>query len=176
MMRKSIYTLLSIVLWILDIVLQVSSIDTPSNIEPSHLHSFFFALALTQLSHTMKGFIQATISLALAALVRGSPLALNQTLTDNDDMHALEVRGDLDAVDIMFTGMQYCGIYANAEGDRITLLSTALGKGDLKNNAYNIPAGGCNRVQCYDTSGIYVCNVCLCLFSSVYICVCVFLC
>lgn len=60
---------------------------------------------------------------------------------------------------IAFQGMQYCGNFANADGSMAISLVDALGAGDLETREYTIAAHGCNRVQCWDTSGVYVCNV-----------------
>lgn len=60
---------------------------------------------------------------------------------------------------VAFQGMRHCGHFANADGSMVISLVDALGAGDLGTRGYTVAAHGCNRVQCWDTSGVYLCNV-----------------
>lgn len=103
----------------------------------------------------MKVFTKAAIVIVTAVLsspVRSSPIYGNLTW-EADGSSLLESRS------ASFTGMQYCGNFANGNAGMVESLADKLNQGDLKTRVYNIGAGGCNRVQCWDTSGIYVCNV-----------------
>ncbi|KAJ4410255.1 hypothetical protein N0V82_009307 [Gnomoniopsis sp. IMI 355080] len=58
-------------------------------------------------------------------------------------------------------GTLYCGIFAS--GDRTTAsgLLTDLdagANGKVAHSSFTIPSGGCERVHCWDTTGIYACN------------------
>ncbi|KAF3766579.1 hypothetical protein M406DRAFT_330384 [Cryphonectria parasitica EP155] len=70
----------------------------------------------------------------------------------------LAMAGAIDIRSEVVHGMQYCGNFANADGSMSTQLVDKLGEGDLKDRQYTVAAHGCNRVQCWDTSGVYVCN------------------
>lgn len=59
------------------------------------------------------------------------------------------------------TGKLHCGNFANANGQMAGNLVSALNAGSLKTHEYSVAAHGCNRVNCWDTSGVYVCNVSL---------------
>lgn len=88
-----------------------------------------------------------TIALTVASIlaVAGTPIGNSPTalITSRDAV----------------SGMQFCGIFAPAHGPMAGDLIAKLGQGDLKDRVYTTAAGGCNRVQCWDTSGVYVCNV-----------------
>lgn len=55
-------------------------------------------------------------------------------------------------------GKAVCGRYANADYHKARDLLFDLDN-KLAGNDYKIKPGQCNRVHCYDTSAIYVCNV-----------------
>lgn len=55
-------------------------------------------------------------------------------------------------------GRAVCGIYANADFDKFVELVYDFDN-DLRDKDYTVAAGECNRVSCYDTTAIWVCNV-----------------
>lgn len=55
-------------------------------------------------------------------------------------------------------GRAICGIYANGFYPKFKDLVFKLDN-DLKGNDYKIDGGQCDRVQCYDTTALWVCNV-----------------
>lgn len=57
------------------------------------------------------------------------------------------------------TGRLNCGNFPNADGSMAKSLVAALGEGGLATRSYEVASHGCNRVNCWDTSGVYVCNV-----------------
>ena len=65
-------------------------------------------------------------------------------------------------------GRLFCGIFGSGSKDNIENMQLDLQVGGLKDRMYKIGPGECNRVHCYETTGIYVCNVCVShdLFSS----------
>lgn len=58
-------------------------------------------------------------------------------------------------------GTLHCGIFASGAKSTISGLQNDLAQGKLKGKYWTIGPGECNRVHCDDTSGIYVCNVCI---------------
>lgn len=52
-------------------------------------------------------------------------------------------------------GRAICGIYANGHWPKFVDLVYALDN-DLRNNNYKIEGGQCDRVQCYDTTALWV--------------------
>lgn len=56
-------------------------------------------------------------------------------------------------------GTLHCGIFGSGNKDKVYDLEKDL-SGNLASRSWTIPPGGCNRVHCADTTGIYVCNVC----------------
>lgn len=59
------------------------------------------------------------------------------------------------------SGAVVCGIYANAKPKKIRDFAYDLDNKDY-NKKWTIGAGQCNRVKCWDTSALYVCNVGFC--------------
>lgn len=55
-------------------------------------------------------------------------------------------------------GRLICGGYANGDYNKIIDLIYDLDN-DQRNQDFTIDAGQCNRVKCWDTSALYVCNV-----------------
>lgn len=56
------------------------------------------------------------------------------------------------------SGAVVCGIYENAKPKKIRDFAYDLDNKDY-NKEWTIGAGQCNRVKCWDTSALYVCNV-----------------
>ena len=55
-------------------------------------------------------------------------------------------------------GRVICGKYANANYDMFGDLVYKLDNGN-RNKEFTIAGGQCDRVSCYDTTALYVCNV-----------------
>lgn len=100
----------------------------------------------------MKSFFTMTASvLALVRMASAGPI-----ITTGDD--SITTRGE------SITGMRYCGVFAAASRyDEIDLIDP-LGQtawsstGYQGNQEWTIPASACYRVQCMNTSAVYVCN------------------
>lgn len=90
----------------------------------------------------------AATPVAIANPMREGLLNLTQSSEPSVDARSSGIRG-----------MQYCGVFANADGGMASQLVNKLGQGSLKSRGYSVAAHGCNRVQCWDTSAVYVCNV-----------------
>lgn len=59
-------------------------------------------------------------------------------------------------------GTLHCGIFGTGDKSTIENLNYDLRPGGkLTDKTFTIGPGQCNRVHCYDTSAIYVCNVCI---------------
>lgn len=57
-------------------------------------------------------------------------------------------------------GTLHCGIFGSGDKSTIENLNYDMrAGGKLTDKTYIIGPGQCNRVHCYDTSAIYVCNV-----------------
>lgn len=79
-------------------------------------------------------------SLLLACLL-GSATASNKQVSDDGTLH--------------------CGNFGSGDKSTVSGLERDLSTGSLKDKMFKIPPGECNRVHCDDTTGIYVCNVCV---------------
>lgn len=101
----------------------------------------------------MKSFFTITASvLALVQTASAGPIIT----TTRDD--SIATRGD------SVTGMRFCGVFAAANRyDEVDLIdplgrTTWSSTGYQGNQKWTIPARGCNRVRCYNTSAVYVCS------------------
>lgn len=59
-------------------------------------------------------------------------------------------------------GTVYCGIFGSGDRTDASGLLTDLdagANGKISKKGFIIPSGQCNRVTCWDTTGIYACNV-----------------
>lgn len=69
----------------------------------------------------------------------------------------------LDArTDESLDGTVYCGIFGSGDRTDASGLLTDLdagANGKISKKGFIIPSGQCNRVTCWDTTGIYACNV-----------------
>lgn len=66
-------------------------------------------------------------------------------------------------------GTLYCGIFASGDKGTAAGLLTDLdagAHGKIAHKSFTIPSRGCERVTCWDTTGIYVCNVSFSLFTN----------
>lgn len=91
-------------------------------------------------------------SLVLACLLGSAAASFVPSDTNLDERSSAQVSTD---------GTLYCGNFGSADKDTVSGLERDLSTGNLKDKWYHIKAGECNRVHCDDTSGIYVCNVCV---------------
>lgn len=57
-------------------------------------------------------------------------------------------------------GTLHCGIFASGNKDKVSDLELEL-RGGQAGKSWTIGPGQCNRVHCADTTGVYVCNVCI---------------
>lgn len=97
------------------------------------------------------------LAILAATTTLATPIEANTTaVIDGVDLVAQDPGHELGARGI--TGKLYCGNFANANGHMAVSLVSALGN-SLKGHSYPVAAHGCNRVNCWDTSGVYVCNV-----------------
>lgn len=104
----------------------------------------------------MKITFTAAFLLELAAALATVPRADLQS-EDLDSNYTMSVvpRGE---EDWHGTGKVVCGKYANANYGKINDLVFAMDNKDY-NTEWTIGGGQCNRVSCWDTSALYVCNV-----------------
>lgn len=57
----------------------------------------------------------------------------------------------------------YCGVFGSGAKDTMATLEHDLVSGKHKKRVWTIGPGECNRVHCYQTTGIYVCNASVCI-------------
>ena len=103
-----------------------------------------------------------------AAVATGPPDDLQSEDLDSNSTMSIASREEKEAK-WHGTGKVVCGVYANADFLKINDFAW-----DMDNTNYNtewtVGGGQCNRVKCWDTSALYVCNVsfppcCPCQFS-----------
>lgn len=90
----------------------------------------------------------------ITALVPERPAELQTGDVDTNDTMTLMERQQPGSG----RGKVICGKYANGDFSKSRDLIWDLDN-KLSGNDYTIDGGQCNRVHCYDTTAIYVCNV-----------------
>lgn len=91
-------------------------------------------------------------SLLLACLVGSAAASSIPSDTSLDERSNKQVSAD---------GTLHCGIFGSGNKDTVSDLGLELAAGDLGKQQFYIKAGECQRVRCRDTTGVYVCNVCV---------------
>ena len=100
-------------------------------------------------------FLFETAFLA-AAVVPETGVELRSEDLDSNSTVSLIGRGEEDGWH--GRGRVMCGIYANANYDKFVDLVYDMDN-KHKYKEWTIGGGACNRVSCYDTTALYVCNV-----------------
>lgn len=91
-------------------------------------------------------------SLLLACALSSAAASFAPSDTNLDERSNTQVSTD---------GTLHCGIFGSGNKDTVSGLERDLSNGKLKDTMFHIKGGECNRVHCDDTTGIYVCNVCV---------------
>jgi hypothetical protein len=103
-------------------------------------------------------FLLAAAGLAAATLaVAGPPAKLQSQDLHSDYTMPIESREDQEAK-WHGRGKVVCGVYANANFFKTNDFAWDFDNTDY-NKEWTIGAGQCNRVKCWDTTAVYVCNV-----------------
>ncbi|POS68767.1 hypothetical protein DHEL01_v212839 [Diaporthe helianthi] len=101
-------------------------------------------------------FLLQLVGLAIARTTSPSTELQPEELDSNNTM-SIAARNKEDEKKWHGSGTVICGIYANANPKKIRDFAYDLDNKDY-NKQWTIGAGQCNRVKCWDTSALYVCN------------------
>lgn len=95
-------------------------------------------------------------STVLTLLLLGNSLAAPGAELPSHEDAAIISRAD-GSVD----GTLTCGTFATGSKHQAPgLVSDLRAGGKIADKTWDVKAGACNRVHCWDTTGIYICNVC----------------
>lgn len=151
-------------MWLLTIVRQVQHIQIYTSIflfekNISKTYSFLGTI------DTMKIALTITLLLKAAGLVAAGVAApFSEELSEDSISNTTESSIEESTIERRAyghgSGRVICGRFANADGNMALDLIRSLENKD-KDRTWDVGPGACNRVTCWDTSAIYVCNVSL---------------